>query len=216
MLYAFFDETEDNGFFIVGGVISSSKETLSDVIYETRKHIKSGKKGKHYNALLNEIKEYYIYRNNLDYVKKRMFSSLSTKKVKKKGKIIDVPRIDVIILYMKYTKGPDESLKQAKKSALYLEMIGNFLSSEKFKDEEICIVYDDFEDKAFKKGIRDLANSHPNLVEISSGKSNEVKELQIADVCVGSYRRKLNNDDKNNNFGHIEDLVHVFEYEKTY
>ncbi|WP_153802156.1 hypothetical protein [Thermanaerosceptrum fracticalcis] len=55
----------------------------------------------------------------------------------------------------------------------------------------------------FEGGVRQyICNRFPNIKMIQPGKSNEVKELQAADVCIGCMRRSLNNEDMDN-FSHL-------------
>lgn len=198
MNYVFIDESEDLQHFLIGGVITDSKEKLNDAIHATRKFIKQ-KKGlsdKHRNKLLNELKDYQLEKMGFQDIKRCFLENLAfeTIKTKNKNKENKIPRTGIEIFYLQYKKSPGQHFNQETKEFIYLAMLATLICY--FEERgHLEIIFDEFDNKAFVNSIKELQDSNKVVVSIEPGKSNETKELQAADICIGSIRRILNQED---------------------
>lgn len=196
--YVFLDESEDLHHFLIGGVITDSKEKLNDAIYTTRRYIKQ-KKGlsdKHRNRLLNELKDYQLEKMGFQDIKRCLLENLAFETIKTKNKNKDNKRLrtGLEIFYLQYRKSPGQHFNQETKEFIYLSMLSTLICH--FEERGYLeIIFDEFDNKSFIKSIKELQKSNNVITKLEPGKSNEIKELQAADICVGSIRRMLIQED---------------------
>lgn len=211
-LFIFLDETEDENYFLVGGIVTSDREELLDAIHETRRFIKS-KKGlvqRHREQILNEIKDYYLVRWGYEDIKVKFLENIRFKKIKTKNKKKSTSHVrsNIIVAYMKFENEEKKHLSQVEKEEIYYQMLCSLLSDPKFANEKIEIIYDEYGNAEFRDRLTNLPNHFKNLIQISPGKSNIIKELQAADVCVGCIRRSLSGENLEI-FTIIEEITYI-------
>lgn len=91
-----------------------------------------------------------------------------------------------------------------------------FVTSQEGIELMYDITYDEFGEGDFENQLRHhIQSQFPSIKVILPGKSNEVKELQAADVCIGCMRRSLNDEDIEN-FSHLKQISVFAQVELTY
>jgi len=213
MNYLYLDETEDEKYFIIGGVLTTDIKKVEDAVYETKRNIKR-KKGipeKTKAKILTELKERDLNSWGLQDIKKHFFLNLTLDKVKFRGKNVFTPNPKVKVIGVIHIK-ENSSLVNEKKGYIYFKMLELLLSDPLFKEKEIEIIYDEFSSEYFDKSIETTIDSYINLKKIQSGNSEVVKALQAADLCVGSIRRNLNGEKNCYYYELIKDITYSIEY----
>jgi hypothetical protein len=215
VIYVFIDESEDDKIFAVGGIAASDRDKLIDGIYETRRYIKN-KKGlsqKQKSRLLNELKEYILH-TSFEGIKEIFIKNIVYEKARKSSKDNEMRVKDSVkSLCAFYRKQYGEYFNQERKEEVYtaclekiIEALEPFASSQDGIGLVYDVTYDEFGGTEFEKGLNQyLQNRFPSIKTIVPGKSNEVKELQAADLCIGCMRRSLNNEDMDN-FSHLKHI----------
>ncbi len=227
MIYVFIDESEDSNIFAVGGVVTSDKDKLLDGIFDTRRYVKS-KKGlseKQKSKILNELKD-FVLNGSFEDIKAHFIRSIILRRIKSRNKDKDgtwQKRECVRIFGIYYVKKDGEYFNQKRKEDVYKACIMKTLEIlEPFSGEmggiELVydITYDQFGDSTFENLLKsEVKNRYPCVSDIRPGKSNEVKELQAADVCIGCVRRSINNEDLEN-FAVLEESAIIKEVDLPY
>lgn len=227
MIYVFIDESEDNSLFVVGGVATIERDKLLDGIFETRRYIKS-KKGlsqKQKSQLLNELKD-FVLNGSFEDIKSHFIRNIVFEKVKstskeKNGNWYRREYNKIFCLY--YRKKQGEYFNQKRKEDVYkscvmkvlevLEPFGRDLGSVKLIYD---ITYDQFGEGSFGDQLKAAVKERVSYVtDIRPGKSNEVKELQAADVCIGCMRRSFHKEDLDN-FEVLKDSTIMIEVDLPY
>lgn len=225
MIYVFIDESEDESVFAVGGIATLDRDKLLDGIYETRRYIKN-KKGlsdRQKSRLLNELKDHILH-SSFEEIKTNFIKNIVYEKTreKKNGKGLQV-RDYVRSFCAFYRKKYGEYFNQERKEDVYIaclekviEALEPFVTSQEGIELVYDITYDEFGEGDFENQLRHhIQSQFPNIKVILPGKSNEVKELQAADVCIGCMRRSLNDEDIEN-FSHLKQISVFAQVELTY
>ncbi|MDQ2085170.1 DUF3800 domain-containing protein [Herbivorax sp. ANBcel31] len=198
MISIFIDESEDSKRFAVGGIITGDKKALLDGIYRTRKYVKN-KKGLTKSIrqkILNEMKDHFL-QGICEDIRFVFIKNILHKKKKNKKHLAERESVRVFCAY--YDKKFGEYFNQERKEKIYIKCIMAVL--ERLIDYKIDseieliydIVYDEFGSNDFEKELNNIIrNKYINVKSISPGKSQEIKELQAADICIGCARRIIN------------------------
>lgn len=211
-IYIYIDESEDHEMFVVGGFATTDHKELMDSIYRTRKFVKN-KKGltrKQINLICNEMKEYQLNRNYRD-IKTHLIKSVLYGGDNKKCK-----QITSIKIFGAYYKKNGVLFNQNTKEDVYIECILSLLSNvvSTFNNDVYVVydvTYDEFGKSDFDKRLKAAVTSKLSKIEnIKPGKSNIIKEIQVADIFAGCIRRSLSNQDMEN-FTLIKDITTLSE-----
>lgn len=219
--YIFLDETEDKKRFIVGGIICSNLSELNDAIYDTRRTVKS-KKGlsQHLKeSILCEMKDHVLNGPfasiKADFIRNLSFKRIKSKNKQKNGALI---KRDTIQFYAAIYTKDTSSFKQYTKEDVYinavLAILEHLVNHNQTNQVQILydMVYDEFGKNDFDKRLKTAIEQNFNCVKtITPGKSNEIKELQAADICIGCIRRSHLGEDLDN-FSIIQDrttIIHI-------
>ncbi|NPV26746.1 MAG: DUF3800 domain-containing protein [Firmicutes bacterium] len=208
MIYIFVDESEDESIFVVGGIATFDRNKLLDGIYETRRYIrnKKGLSEKQKSMLLNELKDYVLH-SSYEEIKANFIKNIVYETPKKNSKGAELKIRDYLrAICVYYRKQCGEYFNQNRKEEVYIaclekviEVLEPFAASQDGIGLVYDIIYDEFGGADFERELRQhLQTRFPNIKIIVPGKSNEVKELQAADVCIGCMRRSLSNEDMDN------------------
>jgi hypothetical protein len=207
LYYIYIDESEDTDRFLVGGIVTTNRDSLLDAIFDTRRFIKS-KKGlsdKTKQKLLNELKDYYLNSSfediKTEFLKNILYAKIKSKNKAKSNTVTFKNNIKIICAY--YQKIDLEYFNQQRKEDVYIKCVLEILNQVNGLDAEVQLiydmVYDELGDKSFRKKLEDrIKEQHSNVNLIRAGKSNEIKELQAADICIGCVRRNLNGENLDN------------------
>lgn len=185
----YIDETENNEYFVVTGLLAESEKITNDAYYYFKKRVDRYKiapklKGKLYTefkSILIDIK--------FQSIKKKMLETIRT--------------VDGVIIYSAYIKKTNH-IKQSLKQKVYLRLLKNIVSS---IDEEIDIIFDQFQLPIFEENIMKTIIELPNVKSIMPGDSQKIPGLQFADNLCSVVRMKLVDEDKNDFYSIIQDLV---------
>lgn len=160
--------------------------------------------------LLNELKDYVLH-SSYEEIKANFIMNIVYETPKKNSKGAELKIRDYLrAICVYYRKQCGEYFNQNRKEEVYIaclekviEVLEPFAASQDgiglVYDIIYDIIYDEFGGADFERELRQhLQTRFPNIKIIVPGKSNEVKELQAADVCIGCMRRSLSNEDMDN------------------
>ena len=189
VMILYIDETENNEYFVVTGLLAESEKITNDAYYYFKKRVNGYKispklKGK----VFTEFKSILID-EQFQSIKKKMLEIIRT--------------VDGVIIYSAYIKKTNH-IKQSLKQKVYLRLLKNIVSS---IDEEVDIIFDEFQLPIFEENIMKAIIEMPNVKSIMPGDSQLIPGLQFADNLCSVVRMKLVDEDKNDFYSIIQDLV---------
>ena len=111
--------------------------------------------------------------------------------------------VDGVIIYSAYIKKTNH-IKQSLKEKVYLKLLKNIVSS---IDDEVDIIFDEFKLSIFEENIMKTIIEMPNVKSIMPGDSQKIPGLQFTDNLCSVVRVKLVDEDKNDFYSIIQDLV---------
>ena len=187
----FVDETENDDYFIVTGLLVNSPADIISTYNHFKKRanklkISPKEKGK----LFTEFKS-TLLDNRYQKVKSFMIEELDA--------------IERCVIYSCYVK---KSLKfsQELKEATYIKLLSNIVEA---IDTDIDIVFDTFNKKDFEDTIISSILEHENVNSIESCDSQLNPGLQYVDNLCSIYRHYLSGTDKNDFFDKIRHYVKI-------
>lgn len=185
----FVDETENDNYFIVTGLLVESQHDI-DLIYSQFK-----KKAKKINIsdkkkaqLFTEFKSTLMDRN-YQKLKITMLSELSS--------------IDHYVIYSCYLK-KDRIFPQSLKEDVYIQLLSKIVKS---ASVELDVIFDTFNKKDFESNIIKAISSLPLVKSIASCDSQKNPGLQYVDNLCSTCRHHLANDDPNNFYDIIKEKI---------
>ena len=183
------DETENDEYFIVTGLLVESEKTINDAYYSFKKRVKRYKiSSKQKGVLFTEFKSTFID-HQFQSVKRKMMEVVKTTD----GSVI-------YSAYFKKTKHINQSLKEI----VYIRLLKNIVLS---IINPIDIVFDEFKNLSFEHNIIGSVGILSNVLSIKSADSQLITGLQFADNLCSVIRMYLSKDDSNNYFDIIKDIV---------
>ena len=175
------DESFDDEFFVVGGIVTLNDKLIEDAIYDMKKKIKKNPKikGNLREKLLNEVKDHNL-NGKLTGLKRNFFEKLKNDK-------------DTIFIgaYINNTNElvEDKYFKCLKEILKYLHANISNINIRITHDNFAKIVYDEFQQQEkLENKILNLQNEF-NIESIESKKSQEDTRIQGADLVIGLIRR---------------------------
>lgn len=185
----FVDETENDTYFIVTGLLVESQNDI-DLIYSRFK-----KKAKQINIsdkkraqLFTEFKSTLMDRN-YQKLKITMLSELSS--------------IDHYIIYSCYIK-KDAYFPQILKEDIYIQLLSKIVESASC---DLNIIFDTFNKQDFESNIINTISSFPSVLSIESCDSQKNPGLQFVDNLCSACRHHLDNDDPNKFYDIISEKI---------
>lgn len=185
----FIDETEDDDYFVVTGLLVPSRESVSVAYKQFKKKVNMMKlKLKIKEKLCNEVKSTILDKE---------FQKIKVKMLE------EIMKIDnKIILYSCYIK-KEGHFNQAKKEEQYIELLNNIVSS---INEEIEIIFDAFNKKDFKQNIINQISFNTNIFKIEPRNSFDESGIQFVDNLCSVIRLSCL-EQKNNFYSFIKENV---------
>lgn len=184
VLLLFVDETGNERFFIVAGLLVESEQALFNS----------------YKAFKKEVSRFKITRRT----KQRLFKEFKSTYIDRSYQRIKYRMLDAVVntggrvIYSCYSKG-EERFVQELKEAAYLTLLTNIVGAISCPVE---IVFDGFGKRDLdNKIVSVISRSFSNVRNIMPGRSELVPGLQFADNVCGALRLWLSGEDK---FGYIE------------
>lgn len=183
------DETENEEYFIITGLLVESERTINDAYYSFKKRVKGYKIScKQKGILFTEFKSTFI---------DHQFQSV-------KRKMLEVVKMaDGVVIYSAYIK-KTKHISQSLKEIVYIKLLKNIVLSIKCP---IDIIFDEFKILSFENNIIKAVGLLSNVISIKSADSQLIPGLQFADNLCSVIRMYLSKDDSNNYFEIIKDIV---------
>ncbi|MCQ2530128.1 MAG: DUF3800 domain-containing protein [Lachnospiraceae bacterium] len=183
------DETENDEYFIVTGLLIASKETAMSAYKHFKKKIEnipisSNDKMK----VFTEFKATLLDRK-YQRIKVRMLEELND--------------LNHLIIYSCYVK-KGVGFPQAFKEDTYITLLAKIVSS---IEEDISIVFDTFNKRDFEEKIVDRISSYNHVQAIMSRDSQKEPGLQFVDNLCSIMRMHKSGSDENNFYSLIENCV---------
>lgn len=180
MKYLYIDESVDENYFVVGGILVDSQKDLFLAYNQFKKNILN-------IPMTRKQKERvtYEFKSNLldssyPQIKRKMLYKINTFDCK----IVYSYSMLVAKIYERY------------KEELYITLLTKIVES--INDDLTVIVFDSFGNKKFENSIIDKIKQLDNIVSIKSEFSFNNKGLQFADNVCGVIRKHLSGKDNEN------------------
>ena len=185
----FVDETENDEYFIVTGLLVNSRNDIS-LAYKRFSNIAHAMKisNKAKARLFTEYKS-YLMDNSFQRLKRHMLEELNN--------------IEHCIIYSCYVK-KHAHFTQPLKETTYLTLLSNIVAT---IEEDVSIVFDTFNKSDFEKRIVDLITGYPNVQAIMPRDSQKEEGLQFVDNLCSIIRLHLSGTDKDNFYQLIAEKV---------
>lgn len=181
----FVDETENDNYFIVTGLLVQSQNDINMSFNRFKKHAKNlNISAKKKAQLFTEFKSTLMDRN-YQKLKIAMLSELNS--------------IEHCIIYSCYIK-KDFTFPQTLKEDTYINLLSQIVNA---TTDSIDIIFDTFNKRDFEEKIVSKISSLQNVSSIKSCDSQQNPGLQYADNLCSTCRHYLNGDDTN----HFYDII---------
>jgi len=179
-VYLYIDETETDDYFVVCGLLMSSKE-VTELAFSNFK---------------NSIKNYYIPNNYKTSIYKEFKSTLTDNRYRviKKRMLEFINHYAVVIVCCTYKK-ENKALKQSIKEKLYIKCLKEITKTlVKYKD--IHILFDRFGKKSFEEAVSSKFLENTNIVSAIPIDSCVNHGIQFVDNVCGAMRLFLSKKEK--------------------
>lgn len=173
MKYLYIDESADEKYFVVGGILVDNEQDLFLAYNQFKKQITSiPMTRKQKERVTNEFKS-TLLEKSYPHIKKKMLYKLNTVNCK----VVYCSTILVDKLYERY------------KEECYIVLLTKIINA--INDDLVVIVFDSFGNKEFENNIISKIEKIDNVERIISDYSFNNKGLQFADNVCGVIRKHL-------------------------
>lgn len=191
MMVLYVDETENDNFFIVTGLLLDSDRDANDIYNRFKKQIK----GEH----LSDREKRTIYTEFKAVLLDRSFQRI------KKKLLTEISKKENSIIYSCYIK-KGEHFNQTAKEETYISLLANIVSY--FKDaNSINIIFDKFNKKDFENRIIENIGSMLPVKMITAQDSRTESGLQLVDNLCSVIRLHRSNTDENSYYEIIKNRI---------
>ena len=189
MKYLFIDESIDENFYVVGGILVDNENELLLVYNQFKKQVlKMPLTNKQKINITTEFKSILLDKTYPQIKKKFLYKLNSI-------------NCSVIFSYRKLNSKMNKEFAET----TYIELLSNIVTS--IDDDVIVITFDNFSNVRFEEKIIETIGSINNVKSIKKDYSYNNKGLQFADNVVGVVRRKLSGSDDNYFFDIISNRI---------
>ena len=189
MKYLFIDESIDENFYVVGGILVDNENELLLVYNQFKKQVlKMPLTNKQKINITTEFKSILLDKTYPQIKKKFLYKLNSI-------------NCSVIFSYRKLNSKMNKEFAET----TYIELLSNIVTS--IDDDVIVITFDNFSNVRFEEKIIETIGSINNVKSIKKDYSYNNKGLQFADNVVGVVRRKLSGIDDNYFFDIISNRI---------
>ena len=185
----FVDETENEDFFIVTGLLAHSKEEIDLAYKRFKKSIK--------NYPVSPAEKQLIFGEFKSVLLDRRYQRIKLKMLK------ELNSINETIIYSCYIK-KRSGFPQLEKEKTYILLLNKIVSS---IDHDIEIVFDTFNKLNFERKIIESVSGRENVIAISAQDSQLEPGLQFVDNLCSILRLKKSYKDTYNFYAFIEQFV---------
>lgn len=166
----FVDETEDDYYFVVTGLLVPSKKSVNKAYKQFKKKANTIKlKPKVKEKIFNEFKSTILDKE---------FQRIKIKMLE------EIMKIDNKIIFSCYIK-KEGYFNQIKKEEQYIKLLNNIVSS---ISEDIEIIFDSFNKSDFERNIIDRISKCSNVLNIQSRNSFDEPGIQFVDNLCSVIR----------------------------
>ncbi len=185
----YIDETENQDYFIVSGLLANSKTDVDNSFKHFRNTVKNmGIKTKDRSVVFIEFKS-----NVID----RRYKNIKLKMLK------EINNLNDTVYYSCYIK-KEKDLKQSIKEKEYIRMLEKIVS---YIADDIDIIFDSFNKKDFELKIIERIGSKENVLSVKPMNSQLEAGLKYVDNICGVIRLYLSDHDEYNFYPVIESKV---------
>ena len=189
MKYLFIDESIDENFYVVGGILVDNENELLLVYNQFKKQVlKMPLTNKQKINITTEFKSILLDKTYPQIKKKFLYKLNSI-------------NCSVIFSYRKLNSKMNKEFAET----TYIELLSNIVTS--IDDDVIVITFDNFSNVRFEEKIIETIGSINNVKSIKKDYSYNNKGLQFADNVIGVVRRKLSGIDDNDFFDIISNRI---------
>ena len=185
----YIDETENEQYFIVTGLLTSSRLAVD----YSFKHFKN-------SVRKMDIKQKYKERIFVEF--KSGLIDRNYKRIKYKL-LEEIKDLESSVVYSCYVK-KDCVLKQETKEKIYIQLVEKIVSS---ISDEIDVIFDEFGIDSFERGIINNIGEYKNVNSIIPMNSKLEAGLMYVDNLCSVIRLHLTNDDKYKFYDYIKDIA---------
>lgn len=189
LMILFVDETENDDYFIVTGLLVESQNDVN-LIYNRFK-----RKAKNIN--ISDKKKSQLFTEFKSTLLDRKYQKL------KISMLSELSSIDHYIIYSCYVK-KDSYFPQVLKEEVYIQLLSKIVENASC---DLNIVFDAFNKKDFESNIIASILALPSVITIESCDSQKNPGLQFVDNLCSTCRHHLDNDDPYNFYDIIKDNV---------
>ena len=185
----FVDETENESFFIVGGVLVESRESASTAYKRFKRRIKdfpitANKRMRLYTEFKSVLLDSHYQK-----IKLRMIEEIS--------------EMECCIIYSCYVK-KDSPFVQSLKEQVYIELLSKIVAS---ISEDVSIIFDKFNLPTFETRIVQTISKYKNVQAIMPQDSQIEPGLQFADNICSILRHKKTTNTANEYYKLLENKI---------
>lgn len=185
----YIDETENEEYFIVGGLLTESEQAVDLAYKKFKKSIRDIRiPDKYKSKVFSEFKATYL---DHDY-----------KKIKIKI-LEEIRELDGCVIYSCYVK-KGTKFNQVLKESVYITLLSSILSS---LTDDIDVVFDKFGKPDFEQRIIDSAKVNERINSIVPMDSQKVPGLQFADNVCSVIRLSKSGTDEYGYFELLKDMI---------
>lgn len=189
------DETENNDYFILTGLLLESEKIANDIYYSFKKKANRYKIPENLKAKLYTEFKSTLMDEKFPTLKRKMIEELKT--------------ADNLIIYSIYVK-KDKRLMKDLKFDLYTRMLSKIVNS---IGHDLDIVFDKCSDSKVDQYIVETISSLDAVLSIKAADSQLTPGLQLVDNMCSIIRHKYTNNDRN---GYYELIVENVKETKDY
>lgn len=184
----YIDETENDKYFIVTGLLVTSKRNV-DMSYKRFK--------KKVNAMnLSPKRKEKIFNEFKSVILDREFQRI------KRSMLIEIMKLENQVIYSCYLK-KEETFNQQRKEKQYIKLLNTIVSS---ISDDIHIIFDAFNKKDFETNIIESIKTNKNVISIQPRNSFDEAGIQFVDNLCSVIRQSIS-DDSNEFYLLIKDNV---------
>lgn len=183
------DESYDNYYFVVGGILTKSDHLITEANKSFRKHAKSfPMKIIEQRKVFTEFKS-SIIDDSYPAIKRSMLKHIN--------------EFDCKIVYS-YAYLNGKTLNQHEKEKIYIKLLSKIVNT---INTDIVIHFDSFGKKDFEDKIKSHISKYQNVILIDNKDSLNSKGIQFADNICSPIRKHLSGVDSNNYYNIISSKV---------
>lgn len=192
----FIDETENEKYFIVTGLLVNSESDINDIYHSFKKQINNIKIHKKYKSKIFIEFKSTLLDSRFQRIKIKMLESLN--------------QTNSSIIYSAYIKKTNH-IKQSLKDKTYIKLLNAIIKSIS-EDIKLNIIFDSFPNKRTVDHIVYTISKNENVVSIKPADSQLIPGLQYVDNICSVIRLNLSGSDEYGFYNLIKDKIIEIKY----